>query len=285
MNRILFLIATLFLCFSQASADRIIKILAIGNSFSEDAVEQNFREICDSEGIKVIVGNLYIGGCSIDTHADNAAQNKNAYRYRKFIPGGKMVQTYNCSLEKALKNEKWDYISFQQASQYAGIYSTYERLGELLGYVRGIVGEHPIFMWHMTWAYASDSKHEGFAAYSNSQLNMYHAIVNVAKQVMRDHPEFKILIPTGTAIQDARTALIVGDDLTRDGYHLQLTMGRYIAACTWYTAIFRNIMLPNVWRPKAVTSPQAEVAHEAAHLAVIHPWRISPLHILLQEAK
>lgn len=38
-----------------------------------------------------------------------------------------------------------------------------------------------------------------------------------------------MIIPTGTAIQNARTSF-VGDHMNRDGYHLDLKIGRYTAA-------------------------------------------------------
>ena len=48
--------------------DGSLKILAIGNSFSEDAVEYAW-DIANSLGIQnVMIGHLYIGGCSLDMH-------------------------------------------------------------------------------------------------------------------------------------------------------------------------------------------------------------------------
>ena len=43
-----------------------IKILAIGNSFSADAVEQELYGLFEAAGQKVIIGNLYIGGCPLE---------------------------------------------------------------------------------------------------------------------------------------------------------------------------------------------------------------------------
>ena len=44
-----------------------MKILFIGNSFSSNATTY-IREISDG---KLFVRNLYIGGCSLETHAKN----------------------------------------------------------------------------------------------------------------------------------------------------------------------------------------------------------------------
>ena len=59
---------------------------------------------------------------------------------------------------------------------------------------------------------------------------MYNAIVDCVKDLMKEY-HFDILIPSGTAIQNARTSSL-GDTFNRDGYHLKRTYGRYTAACT-----------------------------------------------------
>ena len=43
-----------------APTDGYIRILAIGNSFSEDAIESHLYELAKESGKTVIVGNLYI---------------------------------------------------------------------------------------------------------------------------------------------------------------------------------------------------------------------------------
>jgi len=50
-----------------------IKILAIGNSFSDDAVEY-LDELAIADSVPLIVGNLYIGGCSLQRHWKNATE-------------------------------------------------------------------------------------------------------------------------------------------------------------------------------------------------------------------
>ena len=43
---------------------KVIKVLAIGNSFSQDAVEQYLYELAAAQGDSLVIGNAYIGGCS-----------------------------------------------------------------------------------------------------------------------------------------------------------------------------------------------------------------------------
>ena len=42
-----------------------VRVLAIGNSFSQDAVEQYLHELGEAEGYELVIGNLFIGGCSL----------------------------------------------------------------------------------------------------------------------------------------------------------------------------------------------------------------------------
>lgn len=75
--------------FPKVHAENMVKILAIGNSFSEDAIEQNLHELADAEGIQTIVANLYIPGCSLERHMQCVKGDLKAYRYRKIGTDGK----------------------------------------------------------------------------------------------------------------------------------------------------------------------------------------------------
>src|SRR5690606_14394819 len=92
--------------------DGVVRILAIGNSFSQDAVETYLYELADAEGLKVVIGNLYIGGASLDLHWQNANQNLAAYSYRKIGLDGNKVTKENTSIATAIADDEWDYISF-----------------------------------------------------------------------------------------------------------------------------------------------------------------------------
>lgn len=125
----------------------------------------------------------------------------------------------------------------------------------------------------MTWAYAKDSKHAGFANYNNDQIKMYTAIVETVNKVA-EKVAINIVIPSGTAIQNARTSYL-GDTFCRDGHHLNLIIGRYIAACTWYEKLTGRNVIGNSFAPASLTETEIRIAQEAAHRAVIHPDRIT----------
>ena len=274
-----FFLSTLLLFISIVSfAAETVKILAIGNSFSVDAVEQYFHEICKSQGVDVIIGNLMIPGCPIERHYNNSLNDTPDYTYCKIDIDGNVVYTEKYTLLKGLQDEQWDYISFQQVSHFSGIYDTYKDLPALIKYVRSIVGQHPQFMWQMTWAYGEHSDHSGFANYNRDQNYMYNCIVDTAQRVQRENPELKIVIPSGTAVENAR--MLIYDEpnqLTRDGFHMSLITGRYLISATWYSAIFRNIINPTTaYFPEGMSYELRIPIITAATSAIVNPFARMP---------
>ena len=257
---------------------KTVRILAIGNSFSQDAVEQYLHELAEAEGISTIIGNMFIGGCSLERHVKNARDNAPAYAYRKIGTDGKKREKGKMSLETVLVDEDWDYVSLQQASPFSGMYETYEAsLPELIEYVKARLPKKTKLMLHQTWAYASTSKHSGFKNYNCNQLTMYQAIADAVKKAAKAN-KIKIVIPSGTAIQNARTSFI-GDHLNRDGYHLDVKIGRYTAACTWFERIFKHNVVGNPYTPEGLDEARKAVAQKAAHAAVKHPYKVTDLSI------
>ena len=255
---------------------KTVRILAIGNSFSQDAVEQYLHELAEAEGISTIIGNMFIGGCSLERHVKNARDNAPAYAYRKIGTDGKKREKGKMSLETVLADEDWDYVSLQQASPFSGMYETYEAsLPELIEYVKARLPKKTKLMLHQTWAYASTSRHSGFKNYNCNQLTMYQAIADAVKKAAKAN-KIKIVIPSGTAIQNARTSFI-GDHLNRDGYHLDVKIGRYTAACTWFERIFKHNVVGNPYAPEGLDEARKAVAQKAAHAAVKHPYKVTDL--------
>lgn len=274
------IIITLFLfCYSlglTAASNDTVRVLAIGNSFSVDAVEQELHAIATAGNRQIVIGNLYHPGCSVERHFNNISGDIADYSYRKISPDGRADTIADCTIARAIADDDWDYITFQQASHFSGEYESFEHLPELISAVRAAAGPKPVFLWHMTWAYAPDSDHGGFVKYDRDQLKMYQSIVSCAERVLTDNPELKGIIPCGTAIQDARTSAL-GDDLTRDGYHLDYRLGRYIASCTWYAVLFGVPAEGNSYAPPRVNAEQRRIAQLAADTAITHPFEITDI--------
>jgi len=258
------------------NAATTIRVLAIGNSFSMDAVENYLYELGEADDVNFIIGNVYYGGCSLQQHYEFANTNANSYSYRKIVNGVRTA-TAEQNLETCITDEPWDYISFQQASPNSGQYNTYfPYLNDLMTYVKArVTNPEVVYFLHQTWAYEQTSTHAGFANYGKNQMTMYNAIINATNQVKAAVPDLAFIIPAGTAIQNGRTSG-VGDNFCRDGYHLDLTIGRFTAACTWFEKLTGKNVLENSYTPN-MGDFQIEVAKNAAHYAVQTPFEVTSM--------
>lgn len=256
--------------------DGIVKILAIGNSFSEDALESYLYGLANSRGHKIVIGNLYIGGASLSLHLQNATNNANAYAYRKINQQGIKATTANVSIATALADDNWDYISFQQESPSSGLFNTFAPLVDLYNYVKTKTTNSSVkYVLHQTWAYQKNATYSAFNNYDKDQDKMYEGIVDAYIQAKNLIPTYTV-VPAGTAIQNGRTS-VVGDNFCRDGYHLDINIGRYTAACTWFESIFKESVVGNTYKPSALSDYHTEIAQNAAHLAVLKPNEVTQM--------
>ncbi len=255
------------------AGDKIIKVLAIGNSFSDDAAEVYLDDLARGGDVKMIIGNMYIGGCSLERHWNNATDNLPAYSYRKIDLQGNRVVKDKTSLEEAIADEDWDYITFQQASQFSGKYATYfPYLPNLLSYVKARAKNPNVkFAFHMTWAYEQTSKNANFAKYNNDQNFMFNSIVDAAQRATLK-TGIDLIIPSGPAVQYVRGTEI-GDRLCRDGYHLN-DMGKFTAASVWYETLTGKPAMENPFKLPEVIPTEDAIFKAAAHRAILHTKRL-----------
>lgn len=266
---ILFLLFIFHLSLITSDA-KVVKVLAIGNSFSQDAIEQYLYELARAQGDSLVIGNAYIGGCSIDRHYTNLKKDSALYAYRKVVSGVRSEHK-KWTLKQIIRDEQWDIISLQQASQLSGVFDSYKNLPAFKRLVESYVTNfHVEFVWHMTWAYAEDFKSSRFQPYDYKQRQMYSDIVSTMLSVMPAIGNPRI-VPTGTAVQLVRYRL--GDILNRDGMHLSYTLGRYTAACTWCEFLTGRIVDGNSYYPATINETEAQICQEEAHEAVFMSQR------------
>lgn len=179
------------------------------------------------------------------------------------------------TIEKALADEKWDYISVQQASPLSGIYDSYKAsLPELVNYIRNeLKGNRINGAPDMGLCYQCQPHR--IQNYDQNQMKMYTSIVDAVKKAA-NLVGIKKIIPSGTAIQNARTSFI-GDHMNRDGYHLDLTIGRYTAACTWFEALTHQNVTENPYSPEGMDPIHKKAAQMAAHNAILYPDKVTEL--------
>ena len=257
--------------------DNPIHILAIGNSFSDDALWLIYDILSDLGYDDIMVANLYIGGCSIDTHINNIRNNSPSYTYR-INKDGYWVSRDRMTMEYGLTQERWDFISLQQASNYSGLINYYdiEKIDAIYEYAYALASEKNKdvkFVWQMTWAYQQNSTHSAFPSYDKNQMKMYEGIINCVKEVILNSEYNPIIVPNGTTVQNLRTSYI-GDNITRDGYHLNEGFGRYAAALTFASSL-TGLSIDEVGHPNTVSDNYAILCKEACNNAILKPYEIT----------
>lgn len=228
-----------------------MKILSIGNSFSQDSTAL-LQLLTD----KITARNLYIGGCSLDMHAANIENDAAKYELQE---NGEKMQNALVGVKEALISDKWDYITVQQVSGRSGVYeSFYPYLGELLDYVRKYSDAEIVL--HETWSYEIGSGHPDFAIYNSDREQMAQAIKETYEKVSAK--ENLRIIRVGEAVQNLRAKPSFdykngGLSLTRDGFHLSLSYGRLLASSVWCK--FFTGEIPHYFNNENLSQPMREV--------------------------
>ncbi len=225
-----------------------MRILAIGNSFSQDATTY-LHQIALAQGIELEVYNLYIGGCPLEKHCRNLETGEAAYDLQHNGEStGQMV-----SIMEMLHFCQWDAVITQQASHDSGWMESYEPFMGILAdtFRREVPGAR--LLLQETWAYEHTSNHPNFLRYRRSQQEMYDRLRNCYYTVAEKYG-FD-LIPCGDLIQKARAlpafdTLNGGHTLCRDGFHMNL-YGRCLLALTWLKMIAGAEVKNNPFVPEA----------------------------------
>lgn len=260
------------------------KLLMIGNSFAADAAHL-LKDICTSAGVPIVVGVINIGGCSLQQHWERIENNEEA-PFQIWRASGKTDVLI--SYDDVIRYENWDVITFQQFSGDSGKYETFQPyVTHLRDYAQKLATNAEVaFGWHSTWAYAGSSEHPSFEAYDHDQMSMYASITNASKQVM-ENMGFDVMIPSGTAIQNARTndeLKEIGDELTLDGHHLDQGIGSFVAGLTLFETLiakryrkdlFKDITFFPLGGSKARLL--GELAKKAAQSAVETPFEVTDI--------
>lgn len=250
-----------------------IRILAVGNSFSVDAMETHLFWMLEAAGYNdIVLGNLYIGGCSLDTHYNNVKSDANAYEFRVTTDGFWSYQK-NVSASTAFDYADWDVVTIQQVSSDSGRPATFGHLNELAQMVKEKAQPKKL-LWHMTWAYQQDSTHHAFAYYDKDQMTMYNAIASTLTEKVLGNSLIDGVIPCGTAVQNMRTSPL-GDVLTSDGHHLENRLGDYLASLTWYAVITGENPAGVGHRPGYVDEYFDDMAASVAN-AIKNPTEVTP---------
>lgn len=224
-------------CTEQTYPRNNLKILMIGNSFSDDTIFYE-KEIANAYGINLEIYDAYIAGCTLNTHYSNLTNNVADYSMRS-MNNGSWVYDNNKTLAEIIDSNTWDIVTFQQASAEIGRETSYSNLSNLVSLVRQRVGSAPKFYWYQTWAYDNDymDYYDYFSYFDNDQLNMFNSIISCYSSKVAPLNLFSKMIPAGTAVQNMRTSYMK-DTFTRDGKHMSSVHGRYLLGLNFLSNVY-----------------------------------------------
>ena len=259
---------------------KTLKVLAITSSFGLNTTEYLY-DIAVTEGYTdVVVGRLYTSGCTLEKHISYAENSTTAYQYTKRTAKGWSVVN-KANMRYGILDEDWDVIFIQQSAEEspnAASYSDY--VPRLIEYVQEQKSDAR-FVWNMTWAFDEGCNRKVFdETYGGDQERMYQAILNTLNEkIIEPQLDIDRIIPTGTAIQNARAAgspkltRDMANETTVDCIHLN-ALGRVIAGYTLFATItdrtqIDSVKLENV--PQAYhypNDPQLEMTEETKTLVL-----------------
>ncbi len=238
-----------------------MKVLAIGNSFSQDAMRY-LHEIAKSEGHEMKTVNLMIGGCPLSRHFIHMENEDAAYGF-EFNGQDTGIQV---SIRQALQSDMWDVVTLQQVSHLSPQYETFQPyLSRLSDYVRYHAPKAAL-MLHQTWAYEQNSRRLCQELGYDDQAAMFADVQTAYAKASIDLGGVDI-IPSGEAFQYLYRE---GLAMHRDTFHASLGLGRYTLGLVWYEFLTGNSCVGNAFRAfdEAVPEREALLAQQCAHQAV-----------------
>ena len=217
-----------------------MQVLAIGNSFSQDATAY-IKKISEAGKGDITVVNLFIGGCPLSRHYRNMLSGEKAYS----MEFNGQNTGFFVSLDEALLSRDWDVITIQQASRFSVDYDSYQPyLDRLADYIREYCPKAKL-MIHETWAYEEGSFHLSNVAKYPTRNDMFKDVhasyTKAAKAIKADG-----IIPSGTLMQK-----LIENGITRlhrDGFHASYDVGRYALALLWFKILTGKSVLDNPFK-------------------------------------
>ncbi len=206
----------------------MIKILSIGNSFSQDA-QRYLHQIAENEGEQIECVGLYIGGCALHQHHEHLESGR-CYEVERNGVGGTGELS---DIITALKSEKWDYVTLQQVSHLAPKWESYQPHLEVLAETVRRYAPGARILIHQTWAYEEGSQRLCTELGYRDQHEMLSDIVTcydrAAEVIGADG-----IIKSGEAMMKAIES---GLRVHRDTFHAGLGLGRYLLGLVWYMTL------------------------------------------------
>lgn len=253
-----------------------LKVLCVGNSYSNDTFWM-LKDIVASTGKRITVGVSHLSGGKLDEVYEAISSNGTVSAYNKFTLDNGHEENKKYNARDIITDEDWDYIFFQQASTKAMDYDSYQpHLNNLVSYVRKNATNSSVRLGiNMPWVRPIGNSNIGTP---ENQLKVNADIVAACQQAMFD-ADLEIFIPTGNAVMNGRKNAYlaeVGNELTRDGSHLDEGIGRFLAALTAFHTLYPDNSVGGVsYAPSGTNKFHQYLSKVAAQKAVADPFKVS----------
>lgn len=270
-----------------------VKILALGNSYSNDAFAWLYN-ILESAGYDdVILGYIIYGGCNINNHWTNVDDDtSNDFGVETFATYNGRLERYpledgktlRYAYQKMIAMHEWDYVVISHGPKHVEVRETYSHLRELLDFVKAnLRNPGAKFIYHMIWKY-NDNVAGG------STAKCYEDILDITRNVVLKNEEFVEVIPAATMRQNMMSSCLTDGDISRDYGHMSLGLGRYALGLLWYSCITGGSLDDVSFIPASddvstellarfpfdeVTEEKLTIAKEAIANALLHPYKIT----------
>ena len=285
-----------------------LKVLTIGHSLAVDSCYM-LSLIAAAEGYtELTVGTLYYSGCSLSRHVQYMSTD--AREYSLYLSNSADVSVVRETMEdvtmkEAVRYTDWDVIVLQGDPFEPAADATFSNgnIQTLQKFVNdNKLNPDAVFAWHMFWPIATDpdlmATHPTqpnpyaarYAKFDTDRNKLYAAYTNCVSKYILTDDTFRILIPSGTAIENAMSGYMTEKDLLRDFGHAN-DLGRIIAGYTWYCSlrgidVLEEIKLSTLPKAyfKSTVSPEDRVLTdhekalilEAVNNALKNPLQVTP---------
>lgn len=215
-----------------------LRVLAIGNSFTIDAVSY-LGDIVAKSGVDRSKCCVYATTLPNRSLEQWSAIWLNGDTITAKHYAGSITMPISQAPLREVVAQPWDVIVLQQRSSLSDDYSSFNPyLRNLVsGMLKECTNKRVSFAWQFTWSYwegYTDAKHP-------KENEGYEAILSAVQQMCLNDG-IDIIIPSGIAVQEARNSeLNNAKSFTLDGRHITYGLGRYVIACTWFEAIFTPV--------------------------------------------
>ena len=216
---------------------KIIRLLAFGNSYANDANKFLAKIFLDGGYDMVVIGVVAQGGCNINNHTsylDSDPNNdfKGGFSYTKYLNGEEVFsEKYESNPDsngvalytKAITDESWDIITVQHAPGEVEKLETYSELEVLMSFIKERATNQDVkFVYHMIWKYNYDTAAN------------YQGIVEITKERVLKTGDFSGVISSLELVSAMNEPGLSYEDIHRDYAHLSMGLGRFALGLLWY---------------------------------------------------